>query len=122
MSSEPIRDRLTPGDRPAEPDHPMVLEGGIVPGNTRFMAQCLLEELLLSGLGPTTIRAMAEDRNYQALNAARETLGAAVFEDILDSTAARVGVHRVVTREAAVPPAHNPDYRFLAHGVFEKGR
>ena len=37
-------------DRPLEPDHPMVLEGMTAPGDVRFMAQCMVEDLLISGL------------------------------------------------------------------------
>lgn len=91
------REHLHPAQRPAEPDHPMILEGGVVPGDTRYMAQCLLEEMLQAGLDRDDLLEMSRDPNYQALHAARVTLGDDPFELILQGAAARCGFLRVKT-------------------------
>ena len=41
-----------PAQRPAEPDHPMVVEGDVVPGDTVFMLRCMLEDMLGAGIRP----------------------------------------------------------------------
>lgn len=84
-----------PAQRPAEPDHPMMLDGGVIPGDTRFMVQCLFEEMLLSGIPPDDLLRMTRNSNYQALDAARSTLGNEELEGILRNVAARVGFLQV---------------------------
>lgn len=88
-----------PRFRPAEPDHPMELDGGVVGGDTGFMAACIFEELLRGGLGPAEIRAMIADPEYQSLYAVRAALGPERTEEILARQAARVGVMRLHTVE-----------------------
>ena len=85
---------LMPGERPYEPDHPMILEGGVTRGDTRFMLRCMFEELLLTGIGSSELQAMSQDPNYQALYAARTALGAKATDALLAETAGRIGVHR----------------------------
>jgi len=87
-----------PADRPAEPEHPMMLNGQIVPGDVVIMARCLFEELLQVGLAPGEIAAMTHDPNYQALVSMRQQLGKAL-DDILDATVQRIGRHRFRTTE-----------------------
>ena len=89
-----------PWERPVEPDHPMMVEGGIVDGDTAFMARCLFEELLRGGLSLRELRTMTANPGYQALYAMRTALGPEQLERTLAETAARVGVHRFVTRES----------------------
>jgi len=90
-----------PADRPAEPEHPMFLEGGMVPGDVAFMARCMIEEMLQVGLTFDELDSMSRDPNYQALYAARETLGEETFDEILESTFRRVGAFRFKTHEHA---------------------
>jgi hypothetical protein len=86
---------LHPAKRPVEPDHPLVLEGGVIPGDTRFMAQCLFEELLMSGYMPAEILVMSSNPEYQGLYAARCALGADALTELLGQIAARMGLLRV---------------------------
>ena len=93
-----------PRRRPAEPDHPRELNGGVIAGDTEFMAACIFEEMLGAGLRPDQLLAMAADPEYQSLHAIYTTLGAARTEQILARQAARVGVmrpriHEETTRE-----------------------
>jgi hypothetical protein len=102
-----------PFERPEEPDHPMILDGCVTSGDTLFMVRCLLEEMLMAGLPPAQLAEMARTPNYQALYAARLTLGAEVFDRILEETAGRIGTHRFTTREAC------PDSPYLTIGRFD---
>jgi hypothetical protein len=88
--------------RPPAPDAPLIVEGGVLPGDTRFMLGCMIEELLCGGMTPREIDALARDANYQALFAARETLGDDVFRSLLAGAAVRVGSHSCRVRET--PP------------------
>jgi hypothetical protein len=108
-------------DRPAEPDHPMVLEGGVVPGDTRFMMTCLFEEMLQAGITPRELAEMSVNPRYQALYAGRIALGDEATNSLLAQTAQRIGVHRVRTREAL--PCGDPESSVLivSSGSFEKG-
>ncbi len=77
----------------------MIVEGGVVAGDTRFMLRCMVEELLRGGMTLREIDALARDANYQALFAARETLGDDAFSALLASAAVCVGVHSYRIRE-----------------------
>lgn len=92
---------MKPRERPEEPDHPMILDGCVTSGDTQFMVRCLLEEMLMAGIPPSQLAEMGRTPNYQALYAARLTLGAEVFDRILEETAARIGTHRFTLREAS---------------------
>ena len=89
-------------NRPLEPDHPMVLEGGLVDGDLRLMVRCQLEDMLLIGTPPQVLLAMANDTSYQGLYAARQALGGTAFDKIFEDTLTRIGVHRASCRESAV--------------------
>jgi hypothetical protein len=86
---------IHPSMRPAEPDHPMSLEGGIVEGDTVLMLRILCEELLMTGISPEMLRQLARDSRYQAFAAARCALGEAACDEILEETITRLGVHSV---------------------------
>lgn len=88
-------------DRPAEPDHPMSLEGGMVPGDAALMATCMLEELLLLGTSADTLVHMTRTPMYQALHAARCTLGDVAMDALLDEVISRVGSFHHRTHEHA---------------------
>lgn len=90
-----------PRQRPAQPEHPMVLEGGMAEGSTRLMLRMLAEDLLRSGIGPEDLRSMCRDPNYQALAAARAALGEAECEREIFDAAARVGTGRFKHWESA---------------------
>jgi len=92
---------VRPWERPVQPDHPMVVEGGLVDGDTRLMAVCLFEELLRTGITVSDLHSMSVDPNYQALYAIRASLGARQTDELLSQTAGRVGVHRFRIRESA---------------------
>lgn len=91
---------VMPWERPVRPDHPMVVEGGLVDGDTRLMAVCLFEELLRTGISARDLRCMSADPNYQALYAIRASLGDQQTDALLSATVGRVGVHRFQTRES----------------------
>ncbi|MFG0328826.1 MAG: hypothetical protein ACF8PN_02900 [Phycisphaerales bacterium] len=92
------RDRLEagessgPADRPAEPAHPMLLDGCVTGGDPDLMARCMIEELLLVGLSPDEVGHMSHDENYQALYGLRHSLGERL-DGIIDSAARRIGMH-----------------------------
>ncbi|MCC6546606.1 hypothetical protein IT570_05510 [Candidatus Sumerlaeota bacterium] len=83
-----------------EPDHPMVVEGGVLPGDTQFMFECMVEEFLREGTSSAQLERMMQDPNYQALYAAVETLGIDMCKQLLADAARRVGRHRVLFAEA----------------------
>lgn len=95
---------VKPWERPVQPEHPMVIEGGLVPGDTRLMAVCFFEELLRTGMSIRDLRSMSLDPNYQALHAIRATLGDEQTDELLAETAGRVGVHRFRIRESVEAP------------------
>lgn len=86
--------------RPQEPDHPMMLDGDVVPGETALMMRCLFEEFLRNGSTPAELSAMCANDEFQALAAARHVLGVERVESILREAAGAVGVQRFVEREA----------------------
>jgi len=90
---------LHPSLRPAEPDHPMMLDGECVPGDPSLMMRCLVEEMLQLGMSADEVRSMSHDPNYQALHAARVALGDERIDALIDQTAGRVGRHRHRTVE-----------------------
>ena len=47
--------------RPAEPEHPMLLDGGVTDGDTALMFTCFAEEFLLLGTAPERLTAMTRD-------------------------------------------------------------
>ncbi len=104
-----------PADRPAEPDHPMMLNGQIVPGDVEIMARCLFEELLQVGVSPDELAALSHDPTYQALYSLRVQLGEGL-DAILDRTVQRVGRHRHRTIE------HTGDVQAVSLTVNAAGR
>lgn len=94
-SVEPEFESLPPWMRPAEPDHPMIVEGDVIDGNTELMFRCMVEEYLLAGHGSGAIRDMCRQENYQAFYAAVRALGESRAESIILDCAARVGRHRI---------------------------
>ncbi|TVQ30217.1 MAG: hypothetical protein EA376_13760 [Phycisphaeraceae bacterium] len=93
-------ENILPWQRPAEPEHPMVVEGGFASGDARFMLRCLYEELLLSGVDRETLAEMTRDPNYQALYAARHAIGDEAATELLNQAAAAVGALRVTLHES----------------------
>lgn len=85
--------------RPQEPDHPMMLDGDVVPGDTALMLRCLFEEFLRNGSTPAELASMCANDEFQALAAARHVLGIERVESILREAAGAVGVQRFVERE-----------------------
>jgi hypothetical protein len=92
----------TSAERPAAPDAPMIVEGEFCPGDTELMTRCMVEELLAAGSAAAELEGMSLDPNYQAIYAARHTLGHAAFQSILNSAARRAQVVRFRVYEA--PP------------------
>ncbi|MBK8914809.1 MAG: hypothetical protein IPM64_09475 [Phycisphaerales bacterium] len=87
--------------RPFAPDAPMIVEGDVLPGDTKLMLRCMLEELLRGGMHADEIRALSANPQYQALHAARCAIGDAEFEALIGQLARGCGVHRVAVRETA---------------------
>ncbi len=79
----------------------MVVEGGLVDGDTCLMAVCLFEELLRTGITVRDLHSMSTDPSYQALYAIRASLGDRQTDELLSKTASRVGVHRFRVSESA---------------------
>ncbi len=104
----PSHGDLHPAQHPVEPEHPLVVEGCITAGDTRWMLTCLFEELLRSGLGAEELRAMTRNPNYQALHAARAVLGDESVEALLGDAASRIGVHRIRLEEEHSCPIAAP--------------
>lgn len=88
-----------PAERPAEPEHPMLLDGGSAPGDMALMARCMTEDLFQSGLSLQEVLEMSRDPNYQALFSMRVGLGDVRFEELVTGSAARVGRHRYRVNE-----------------------
>jgi len=91
---------VPPWQRPAEPDHPMLVDGGVTQGNTELMFRCMVEEYLLAGHSLQTILEMCRQPNYQAFHAAMHALGPLTAEKIATDAARRVGRHRVRESES----------------------
>ena len=98
MSDTPAN--VKPWERPAEPEHPMVVEGDVIPGDTAFMFRCLIEEMLRAGLSASELGAMSRNPNYQGLYAARVSLGGDAVDRIINEAAGSTGMHRVRMWEA----------------------
>jgi hypothetical protein len=81
------------GDKPLEPDHPMLMDGWVIPGDTAFMVRCQIEDFLQLGLDPRTIETMANNPHYSGLYASRRVLGVEAFLRILADAVQRIGVH-----------------------------
>ena len=92
---------LPPWQRPAEPDHPMMVEGDVIDGDTQLMFRCMVEEYLLAGHSPRAILDMCRRPDYQAFHAAMHSLGCPRGESIIADAAARVGHHRVRFSESS---------------------
>jgi hypothetical protein len=90
----------TPQDKPLEPDHPMQLDGLMAPGDVSLMARCMIEEMLQVGIAPDHLVAMTRNSEYQALYAARCTLGDPAMDKLLADTFGRIGAHRHRTVES----------------------
>ena len=88
------------GDKPLEPDHPMLMDGRVIPGDTAFMVRCQIEDFLQLGMDPQTIEKMANDPRYGGLYASRRVLGDEFFLRILTDTVQRIGVHVASFRES----------------------
>ena len=88
-----------PASRPAEPDHPLILDGGVVPGDASLMVRCMIEELLQIGIPRQELLAMSRDPNFQGLFAARRDLGDQTMDALIDGAFNRVGRHRHRTVE-----------------------
>lgn len=88
-----------PASRPMEPDHPLILDGGVVPGDAELMVRCMIEELLQVGLSRRELLGMSRDPNYQGLFAARRDLGDARMDELMEDSFNRVGRHRHRTVE-----------------------
>ncbi len=89
-------------NKPSEPDHPMLLDGRVIPGDTVFMVRCLFEEMLFAGLTSNRLMEMSHSPYYQGLYAARTALGDSKFNEILHDVSARIGVHQVRVSEVSV--------------------
>jgi len=96
------------GDRPEAPETAMILDGGVVPGDVTLMVRCMVEEFLQMGTPIEQIVAMSHDAGYQALYAARQTLGDAELDRVIEDCHRRVGrlVYRTIERtiEPETPP------------------
>jgi len=88
-----------PKDRPAEPEHPMMLDGGVVPGDPSLMATCMIEELLMLGTPASEVRAMSRSSQFQAFHAARCALGDVAMDALVDDALRRIGSLRHRTHE-----------------------
>ncbi len=97
-----MTDQLHPSQRPAEPEHPMMLDGEVIDGDTSLMFRCMVEDYLMAGQSPRQLLDMCADENYQALYAARRALGMTQAETIIWEAAQRVGHHRVRVWESSV--------------------
>lgn len=92
---------LPPWQRPAEPDHPMMVEGDVIDGDTSLMFRCMVEEYLLGGHSPREILDMCSRPEYQAFHAAMLSIGRTRGESIIADAAACVGHHRVRFSESS---------------------
>lgn len=91
---------VPPWQRPAEPDHPLLVEGGVIDGDTELMFRCMVEEYLLAGYSPDAIHEMCGQPNYQAFYAAVHSIGPERAQSIIADAAERVGRHRVRFHES----------------------
>lgn len=87
-------EQVPPWMRPAEPDHPMSLEGGVIEGDTEMLLRCLCEEMLLMGTPHGELLRMSANPEYQALYAARAALGDDRADSVIAEVCARFGTHR----------------------------
>lgn len=78
----------------------MLVEGGVVDGDTELMFRCMVEEYLLAGHAPETIREMCRQPNYQAFHAAVHWIGPGRAQVIIADAVERIGRHRVRFHES----------------------
>ena len=86
---------VPPWRRPTEPDHPMLVDGGVIDGDTELMFRCMVEEYLLAGHSPDAIHEMCVQPNCQAFYAAVHSIGPERAQSIIADAAQRIGRHRV---------------------------
>jgi hypothetical protein len=89
-------------DRPAEPDHPMMLDGEVAPGDTEFMLRCFFEEYVQQGMSADDLWQMCSGTYFQALHAGLAVLGEKRVRTIIDSVVRDMAGLRVRHRELGV--------------------
>jgi hypothetical protein len=94
MDIDHIHESTHPANRPIEPEHPMMLDGSMTPGDVEFMAACVFEELLMVGTPLERLRDMTIDPEYQALYGMRLALGPRL-DEILDRIHGRADCERI---------------------------
>lgn len=78
-----------------EPDDPMELRGEVMPGDSRVMLDCIVEEYLACGYGAEQVLAMFESPFYQAAHGllkifGRDAILRIIIEKVGQSVAFRV--------------------------------
>lgn len=106
----------TPNLRPAEPDHPMVLNGEAANGDVELMVRCMAEELFQVGVSCDELMNLCRNAAYPGLYLARQQLGDARTAELILQTYARVGRHRFHTIE------HHGDVKPATLTVGQSGR
>lgn len=86
-----VTDPQHPSQHPAEPDHPMELNGCSVPGDPALMLRIQLEEFMMTGTPLSELRDMMNDPQYQSLYAAAKAIGKTKADATFNMLAAAVG-------------------------------
>lgn len=102
--------------RPAEPDHPMVLDGEAADGDVELMLRCMAEEFFQVGVSCEELMRLCRNAAYPGLYLARQQLGDARTTELILQTHARVGRHRFHTIE------HQGDVKPATLTVGQSGR
>lgn len=116
MDIKTDHDSQSPNVRPAEPDHPMVLEGQAAQGDVVLMVRCMAEELFQVGVSCEELLHLCRSETYASLYFARQQLGDARTAELILQTYARVGRHRFHTIE------HHGDVKPATLTVGQSGR
>lgn len=88
-----------PAQLPAEPDHPMELNGCLVPGDPALMLRIQLEEYMMTGTPLHELRRMMNEPQYQSLYGAAKAIGHEKATATFNRLAAAVGSLRCTLTE-----------------------
>jgi hypothetical protein len=95
--------KVHPASREALPDDPLEMHGFELPGDPELMLRMLVEEYTRIGWGVDAIMRLAQEPNFTAFYAFRQSLGADALRQSISRIVARCGVMRVKTTETEPP-------------------
>ena len=95
-----------PGNRPIEPEDPLMMTGDCPEGDPEFMLTSIVEEYARMGWGAEHIVSLFDNPFFQATNGLKKLFGEAETRRRIHETVQRCGVFHISTKCA--PPTEKP--------------